>query len=146
MERNHSVQLGDIFVEYHYMDGDYSYSFYQVVKLRGKTQVALACIGSAYVLDELCERNKECLQVPVPMKEIPPDAELIVRKVRDGSDGKPWIWLNPGWDGSISLYDKKQRYEVSGNGIGILVQRVWEKAEGQPGVGVSMEGSKLIPF
>lgn len=65
MERNHTVQVGDIFAERATDECGSSTSFYQVVRLRGKTLADVSLIGCDFYIDETCDSARsQCRAFP----------------------------------------------------------------------------------
>ena len=100
MERAHPIQVGDIF-EYGSSDEcGYLASFYEVVRLKGKTMVELKRIESEYYLDERCrEDENRCAVRPLAVQFCRSDsAEIVVAKVKWEPDSpQPWrtVTLKP---------------------------------------------------
>ena len=65
MERKHTVQVGDIFTFSFTGECGSSTSFYQVVRLRGKTLVDICQIGCDFLIDETCDpARSQCRAYP----------------------------------------------------------------------------------
>lgn len=81
MERNHNVQVGDIFVKSSSFELYSAYTFCQVVRLKGKTMVECRELRREYRVDENCrEHLMECLVKPLPDRFVP-DEDICVYRV-----------------------------------------------------------------
>jgi len=66
MERNHNVKVGDVFVKSTSFELYSAYTFYQVVRLKGKTMVECMELRREYWVNETCsELNYECMVRPL---------------------------------------------------------------------------------
>ena len=64
-ERNHNVQIGDIFVESFTDECGHTTEFFQVLRLRGKTLVEISAIKSEFFVDETCDKARwQCKTKP----------------------------------------------------------------------------------
>jgi len=89
MERNHTVQIGDIFEKSTGFEMYSSHSFYQVVRLKGKTMVECRKLCREYLVDESCNSNiQECIVKPLP-GQFDPEDELHVFRVYGSTIGVP---------------------------------------------------------
>ena len=123
VENRYGVQVGDVFVEKSYLnDAGISYvHFYQVMRLRGETQVVLKRIHSLYTAFDL----HDVVHVPVLGSWIE-DAEELTRKVilteRTDPETKNvekdiWVYIErmqSVWSAIASLYDANRQYTSSG--------------------------------
>ena len=98
-KNRYGVQVGDIFTQaYSYEDFD-GYYFYQVIALRGETQVVVRRIMESMVaFDGHCEQV-----VPVPDAWV--SDEALIRRVFDGfgSMNRINICIEKGWNGFAYL-------------------------------------------
>lgn len=80
MERNHNVQVGDIFVKNSSFELYSAYTFCQVVRLKGKTMVECRELRREYWVEEgCCEYHMECLVKPLPGRFVPEDDISVYR-------------------------------------------------------------------
>ena len=118
MERNHKVQVEDIFVRRHGDECGHSVSFYQVVRLKGKTMAEISEIECKFVIDESCdEARSQCRVFPKKDAFYEKTAILSVRALTDEEDGENCLrtiekdrymreWLFP--------YKENHMYHISG--------------------------------
>ena len=107
MQTEHGVQIGDIFCQRaSYEDFD-SCSFYQVVSLRGKTQVAVRKIKEAVIAFDHFHEGV------VPVKDSWVNDEILFRKVGYRYDGERYITVESGWQGNAYL-DVGEMHILSG--------------------------------
>lgn len=123
VENRYGVQVGDVFAEKSLLnDAGCSYvHFYQVMRLRGETQVVLKRINSLYTAFDLYD----AVHVPVCGSWME-DAEELTRKVilteRTDSETKNvekhiWVYIERMqgvWSQTADLYDANRQYTSSG--------------------------------
>lgn len=107
METEHGVQIGDIFIRNAFDEDSGSYVFYQVVSLRGKTQVAVRRIDQAVIAFDGFHHDGV-----VPIKDSWVDDEVLFRKVHCYEDYRS-ITVGYGLRGNAYL-DAKEIYITYG--------------------------------
>lgn len=115
-KNRYGIQAGDVFVERTYFEDWRSFDFYQVMRLRGETQVVLKQIHGLYTAFDLHDFVK------VPVHDSWTDAEEMVRRVGMREITEPGtkqvkqkIWVNISQLRGLGipkgyLYDKNQQY------------------------------------
>ena len=110
-KNQYGVQVGDIFSQYNGHEDWRGYSFYQVVALRGKTQVEVRTIGSKRIA---FDGNYEEI-VPVPNAWV--SEESLVRKVQEGGENyRAYIRISSGWYCSGAFLRDDEQYLTWTNG------------------------------
>jgi len=116
MERNHNVQVGDIFEHSSTSETGHSCGFVQVVKLRGKTMVDYTPIRMECYVDETCDEARwECRVRPLPGQFSDPEQVFAARVYRSNLDGEECLSQPGRWGKLLYPYDEeKYRYKVTG--------------------------------
>lgn len=110
-KNQYGVQIGDIFSQHGSYEDWSCYSFYQVVALRGQTQVEVRAIGSRRVAFD--GHYEEV--VPVPNAWV--SEKTLVRKVQEGGETyRACIRVAPGWYCSFAYLQDNKQYLVWSNG------------------------------
>lgn len=99
-KNRYGVKIGDIFYEYSSTEDTENYFFYQVVDLRGETQVVVRGISSTTVAFDWMYDGV----VPLPGAYY--DEMLIKKVVRETEDGTPCIKMDCRW----AFLEKKEMY------------------------------------
>ena len=102
-KNQYGVQIGDIFSRMYIQKGRHFYGFYQVVALRGKTQVVVREIGGGVVAFD--GRYEEV--APVPDAWV--SEKTLIRQVKDIS-GTLYIKIRSDWASTAYLEPDTQEY------------------------------------
>ena len=116
MERNHNVQVGDVFEYSSTSETGHSCGFVQVVKLRGKTMVDYTPIQMECYVDETCDEARwECKVRPLPGQFRDPERVSSARAYQSSLDGSEYL-RQPGKFGKyLYPYDgEKYDYRLTG--------------------------------
>lgn len=135
MERNHTIQIGEIFYSSFSDEDGCDYRFYQVVGLRAKTIVQVVSVPKQYYLDKFCRNNDMCVGVrPKVLKE----NQLKNREIMEGKgcdyEGIPGLRApghgiyGQGFSGCS--YDPKMKCYETGYWGG-CARALWEKKKAQ---------------
>lgn len=116
MERNHNVQVGDIFSISSTDETGHSCGFVQVTKLKGKTMVEYSAILKECFVDETCDEALwECKVRPLrgAFRNL---NEFFPAKVYQSTlDGKDYLRQPGKWGDFLFPYDEeKYNYRLSG--------------------------------
>lgn len=106
VRNKYGVQVGDIFVQERCTEDHGYHSFYQVVSLRGETQVAVRRICQK---DIAFDGNYDEGVAPLPNKWA--SDEILIRKVQEGSKDDRYsacIRIDSGWCYSHAYLEKKK--------------------------------------
>ena len=115
MERNHSVQVGDIFFHSSTDEVSHSCGFVEVVRLKGKTMVEFAEIRQECYVDETCDEAVwECKVRPLPGQFRDREQIFSARVYRSSLDGEEFLHTPGKWGKCLFPYDKKHHYSLTG--------------------------------
>ena len=116
MERNHNVQIGDIFSISSTDEVGHNCSFVEVVHLKGKTMVEYAAIQQECYVDETCDdARSECKVRPLPGQFRERNQFFSARVYQSTLDGEECLRQPGKWGKSLYPYnEEKYHYSITG--------------------------------
>ena len=90
MERNHTIQVGDIFTGSSRGECGSSTTFYQVMRLRGKTLVDISPIGCSFCVDDTCDPARSQCRAYPKKDHFYDESNIIVTRAYFSTYGKEY--------------------------------------------------------